>query len=137
MDHREQIVRLVSLLPDGEYIIELPDGRLEKRKSETDWDRVSKMTDAEIAALMADDPDWQEAQSIDWSKAEVVVPANKVPISIRLDPDVLDFFKAAGPGYQKRINAVLRAYMRAQTSKPARSAGTPARAPKPKPKTGT
>ncbi|KAA5602461.1 BrnA antitoxin family protein [Blastochloris sulfoviridis] len=95
------------------------------------------MTDAEIAALMADDPDWQEAQSIDWSKAEVVVPANKVPISIRLDPDVLDFFKAAGPGYQKRINAVLRAYMRAQTSKPARSAGTPARAPKPKPKTGT
>ncbi|BBF94326.1 BrnA antitoxin family protein [Blastochloris tepida] len=139
MDHREQIVRLVSLLPDGEYVVELPDGRLEKRKSETDWDRVSKMTDAETEALVADDPDWQDFRDIDWSKAEVVVPANKVPISIRLDPDVLDFFKAAGPGYQKRINAVLRAYMRAQTPKPARSAGTPARATKtkPNPKTGT
>ena len=137
MTNDEQIVRLVSLLPDGEYIVELPDGRLEKRKSETDWDRVSKMTDAEIEASIADDPDWQEFRDIDWSTAEVVVPANKVPISIRLDPDVLDFFKAAGPGYQKRINAVLRTYMRAQTPKPARSAGTPARAAKPKPKTGT
>ncbi|MCA3659662.1 MAG: BrnA antitoxin family protein, partial [Methylobacterium sp.] len=32
-------------------------------------------------------------------------------ISIRLDPDVLEFFKKDGPGYQGRINAVLRHYM--------------------------
>ncbi|ALK08684.1 BrnA antitoxin family protein [Blastochloris viridis] len=107
--------------------------QIRQMKGETDWDRIDKMTDAEIAALMADDPNWQEAQSIDWSTAEVVVPANKVPISIRLDPDVLDFFKAAGPGYQKRINAVLRAYMRAQPPKPAPRAGTKAA----KPRTGT
>lgn len=135
MSNDEQIVRLVFPLPDGEYVIELPDGRLEKRKSETDWDRVSKTIDVEIEALVADDPDWQEFRDIDWSKAEVVVPANKVPISIRLDPDVLDFFKAAGPGYQKRINAVLRAYMRAQTGRPAPRPGTKAKAAKPK--TGT
>jgi uncharacterized protein (DUF4415 family) len=116
--------------------------QIRQMKGETDWDRIDKMTDAEIAALMADDPDWQEAQSIDWSTAEVVVPANKVPISIRLDPDVLDFFKAAGPGYQKRINAVLRAYMHAQQGRPARSGSKPEKpkTSKPntaKPKTGT
>lgn len=35
----------------------------------------------------------------------------KTAISIRLDDDVLAFFKAEGPGYQRRINAVLRSYM--------------------------
>jgi len=37
------------------------------------------------------------------------IPA-KAAISLRLDADVLDWFKAQGPGYQTRINAVLRAY---------------------------
>ncbi len=37
----------------------------------------------------------------------------KAPISLRVDPEVLDWFKAQGPGYQTRINAVLRAFMEA------------------------
>jgi len=37
----------------------------------------------------------------------------KAAISLRLDAEVLDWFKARGPGYQTRINAVLRAYMEA------------------------
>ena len=37
--------------------------------------------------------------------------STKTPISIRLDDDVLAFFKEGGAGYQKRINAVLRSYM--------------------------
>ncbi len=53
-------------------------------------------------------------ETIDW--AEVVVPdaTCKKPISLRVDPDVLEFFKNAGPGYQTRMNAVLRAYMEAK-----------------------
>jgi uncharacterized protein (DUF4415 family) len=47
---------------------------------------------------------------MDWSDLEIDAPG-KTPISIRLDDDVLAFFKQGGPGYQKRINAVLRAYM--------------------------
>lgn len=39
--------------------------------------------------------------------------ARKAAISLRLDAEVLDWFKARGPGYQTRINAVLRAYMEA------------------------
>jgi uncharacterized protein (DUF4415 family) len=40
-------------------------------------------------------------------------PARKSAISLRLDPDVLDWFKTRGPGYQTRMNIVLRAYMEA------------------------
>jgi uncharacterized protein (DUF4415 family) len=38
----------------------------------------------------------------------------KVPVSIRLDAEVLDYFKAGGRGYQSRINAVLLGYVRSQ-----------------------
>ncbi|MBG0803088.1 BrnA antitoxin family protein [Methylocystis sp. H4A] len=70
------------------------------------------MTEAEIDAAVADDPDWAELEPIDWSKAEVVTPQKKQAISIRLDKDLIDYFKAQGPGYQRRINAVLRSYVK-------------------------
>lgn len=69
------------------------------------------MSDAEKDAAVASDRDWAEVEPIDWSKAEVVAPPTKQAISIRLDQDLIDFFKAEGPGYQRRINAVLRSYM--------------------------
>lgn len=46
-----------------------------------------------------------------WADASVVEPVAKQPISLRLDSDVLDWFRAQGPRYQSRINAVLRSYM--------------------------
>jgi uncharacterized protein (DUF4415 family) len=69
------------------------------------------MTDAEITAAIAADPDWAVFEPIDWSKAEAVVPLKKRAISIRLDQDLIDFFKTEGSGCQRRINAVLRGYM--------------------------
>lgn len=80
-------------------------------QSDTDWARVDALTDADIEAAMRSDPDWQDDLDLDWANAVLVVPPAKTPISIRLDDDVLAFFKAGGPGYQKRINAVLRSYM--------------------------
>jgi len=80
-------------------------------ESQTDWSRVDAMTDEEISALRRDDPDWMELGDFDWSKAVAVYPIPKNAISIRLDSDVIDFFKAQGKGYQTRINAVLRHYM--------------------------
>jgi uncharacterized protein (DUF4415 family) len=41
----------------------------------------------------------------------LVIPPRKKAISIRVDEDVLDFFKREGEGYQRRMNAVLRSYM--------------------------
>lgn len=54
---------------------------------------------------------------IDWSKAEVNTPPRKRPVALRLDADVLDWFKSFGRGYQTRINAVLRSYKRATEGK--------------------
>ena len=80
-------------------------------KSQTDWARVDAKTDEDIERDIASDPDWQHDLDPDWENAVLVVPPSKTPISIRLDADVLAFFKAGGAGYQKRINAVLRSYM--------------------------
>ncbi|GLS32243.1 BrnA antitoxin of type II toxin-antitoxin system [Mesorhizobium albiziae] len=85
--------------------------RIRRDGSRTDWARVDAMTDEEIEAQMRDDPDWKDFIDVDWSKAVAVYPQPKNPVSIRLDSDVLDFFKATGKGYQTRINAVLRHFM--------------------------
>lgn len=93
----------------------------DRRKGKTDWARVDKLTDADIEKAIADDPDWAEFKDIDWSNAVLVMPARKKAISIRVDEDVLDFFKKEGTGYQRRINAVLRSYMQ-QKAKPKKRA---------------
>lgn len=85
--------------------------KLARGESRSDWARIDAMTDAEIEAQMRDDPDWADLLDVDWSKAIVVYPVEKQAVSIRLDSDVLDFFKSDGKGYQTRINAVLRTYM--------------------------
>lgn len=85
--------------------------RIARGKSKTDWARVDAMSDEEIEAAMRDDPDWAYLVDVDWSRATIIVPVPKNAVSIRLDRDVLEFFKASGKGYQTRINAVLRHYM--------------------------
>lgn len=50
-----------------------------------------------------------------WDEAVVVHPEPKEAISIRVDRDVLAWFREKGPGYQTRMNAVLRSYMEAST----------------------
>ncbi|TYL84383.1 BrnA antitoxin family protein [Bradyrhizobium cytisi] len=90
------------------------------RKGKTDWARVDALTDEDIAEAVANDPDAVPID-IDWSDAVLVMPPRKKAISIRLDEDVLDFFKREGEGYQRRMNAVLRSYMQ-QKSKPKKRA---------------
>ncbi|HEX3483573.1 MAG TPA: BrnA antitoxin family protein, partial [Micropepsaceae bacterium] len=48
-----------------------------------------------------------------WKNAVVMAPQKKIATSVRLDRDVLEWFRAKGKGYQTRINAVLRGYMQA------------------------
>ncbi len=50
---------------------------------------------------------------IDWSRVEVRSPCAKRPVTLRLDTDLLDWFKSFGRGYQTRINTLLRAYKEA------------------------
>jgi uncharacterized protein (DUF4415 family) len=88
----------------------------DRRKGKTDWARIDAMTDEEVEASIANDPDWAEFKDVDWSDAVLVIPTRKKAISIRVDEDVLDYFKQQGAGYQRRMNAVLRSYMQ-QTRK--------------------
>ena len=70
--------------------------------------------------VLSDDPD-AVPLDFDWSDAVLVIPPKKKAISIRVDEDVLDYFKSEGDGYQRRINAVLRSYMQ-QKAKPKKRA---------------
>lgn len=93
------------------YTIEDIEAMRARGESLTDWARVEAMTDEDIERAMRDDPDWKDHMDIDWSKARMVFPDKKKAISIRLDPDIIDFFQATGKGYQTRINAVLRHFV--------------------------
>lgn len=92
----------------------------DRRKGKTDWARVDALTDEDIARAVANDPDAAPID-IDWSDAVLVMPSKKKAISIRVDEDVLDYFKSQGDGYQRRMNAVLRSYMQ-QKAKPKKRA---------------
>jgi uncharacterized protein (DUF4415 family) len=86
--------------------------KMKNRLGRTDLRRVRATTNAAIKADIARDPDLAPLLDDEWfAKASAVEPLQKVAISIRIDPDVLEFFRATGPGYQTRINAVLRAFV--------------------------
>jgi uncharacterized protein (DUF4415 family) len=82
----------------------------ERRKGKTNWTAVDALTDEQIEAAVRNDPD-AVPLDVDWSDAVLVIPSKKKAISIRVDEDVLDYFKRQGEGYQRRMNAVLRSYM--------------------------
>ena len=62
-----------------------------------------------------DTSDIAELDEAFFREAEVRLPAGKQLVSLRVDQDILDWFKQPGKGYQTRINAVLRAYVEAHT----------------------
>lgn len=86
--------------------------RSTSKTSETDWKRLDALTDEEI-----DVSDIPEISPEEFAKATVrkgLKPVEgKRQVTLRLDSDVLAWFKARGPGYQTRINQLLRAYMKA------------------------
>ena len=69
------------------------------------------MTDEEVHAAALADPDARPTAPEFWRDAQVRQPVPKESITIRVDRDVVDWFRAEGRGYQTRINAVLRAFV--------------------------
>lgn len=82
--------------------------------------KISKDRLDEIAAIPDTDIDTSDIPEVGqdfFANAKLIMPSSvkKIPVSLRLDDDVLAWFKAQGErGYQTRMNAVLRAYMQAQ-----------------------
>lgn len=77
--------------------------------SRTDWKRLNAMKDRDID--MSDIPLLTDEF---WKNARTVMPRKKKSIALRVDEDVLAWFKNQGKGYQSRMRAVLRFYMQSQ-----------------------
>jgi uncharacterized protein (DUF4415 family) len=85
------------------------------RSEKSDWRRIDAQTDDDIRRAIRKDPDAALEVDAAWFKAaRVVMPEPKQAVSLRLDREVMEWFKRQGKGYQTRINAVLRAYVNAQ-----------------------
>ena len=83
------------------------------RKSQSNWARVRSLKDKDIA-VDRDAPEWSPqmfARAI--VKKGLKTPTSKALLSLRIDSEVLSWFRSQGPGYQSRMNALLRAYMEA------------------------
>ena len=76
-----------------------------KTSSETDWERVDSLTDEEI-----DTSDIAPLTDSFFARAQLRLPEKSVAVTIHLDPQVFEWFKAQGDGYEDRMNAALRIY---------------------------
>jgi len=73
------------------------------------------MRPAEIRKGIASDPDVHPTDEKFWKGAKVVMPRRKQVVTMRLDADLLGWFRQQR-GYQTLINAILRAYMNAKAT---------------------
>lgn len=104
-----------------EHIVKYTDEELaelvKREGASSDWDKAARMTKAEIEARIASDPD-ETDMVMDWDSATVEMPQPKAILNIRIDKDVLEYFRKKGKGYQTLINAVLRSYVKQKENQP-------------------
>jgi uncharacterized protein (DUF4415 family) len=91
---------------------------MSKSESGTDWHKLRTLSDEAIRASIELDVDARPTDEAFWNGAEVVLPSRKKLVTMRLDADLLLWFRRQR-GYQTRINAILRAYMKAQNAEEA------------------
>ena len=88
--------------------------------SKTDWKMVDAKSDHELTQNAVSDPDNPPVNDDFFARAEQVQPppGPKQQVTLRIDSDILAWFKEMGKGYQTMINAVLRAYKESQNHHP-------------------
>ncbi|HEY7245063.1 MAG TPA: BrnA antitoxin family protein [Xanthobacteraceae bacterium] len=87
-------------------------GKTSKAEPGTDWTRLRRISDSAIRRGIESDPESHRTDEKFWKNAKVVLPRRKEVVTMRLDADLLAWFRQQR-GYQTRINAILRAYMNA------------------------
>ena len=87
-------------------------------RGRADLERLRRMTDLEVRD--SSPPELAGLPHDFWDTAVLVEPVRKQAISLRVDEDVLAWFRQCGPRYQSRMNAVLRSYMNARSRRRAR-----------------
>jgi uncharacterized protein (DUF4415 family) len=80
--------------------------------SRTDLRRVDATTEAELERLVSADED-ERGLVPDWTQAELVLPQAKQSVHLRLEKEIISFFKSQGKGHISRMQAVLKAYVEA------------------------
>jgi uncharacterized protein (DUF4415 family) len=83
-----------------------------RRNSGTDLKRLDAITEAELERAIAEDEDESDLQP-DWTRAELVIREPKQSVHLRLEQDIIEFFKMSGKGHVSRMQAVLKAYVNA------------------------
>jgi len=81
-----------------------------KGKDRTNWAKTDAVTGTKLEASIRADADDVRGEP-DWTQAIIGIPAPKDHINIRVDHDVLEWFRANGKGYQTLMNNVLRAFV--------------------------
>jgi uncharacterized protein (DUF4415 family) len=84
--------------------------KAKRAESRTDLSRVDAVTDEELERLVAEDED-ERGILPDWTQAQLVLPKAKQSVHLRLDDEIIAFFKSKGKGHISRMQAVLKAYV--------------------------
>jgi uncharacterized protein (DUF4415 family) len=102
-------VKMRAVLVDGKPYRRKADGSMVPLRGKTDWKRLDRQTSAQTETIAMKDRDGRPMSDQEWAMSEVIYP-QKVPVGLKLDDDVLGWFKSQGKGYQTRINTILRRY---------------------------
>ena len=81
-----------------------------RTESRTDLSKVDAMSDKKLERLIAEDDDERGIRPA-WTRAKLVLPHAKQSIHLRLEKDIIEFFKGRGKGHITRMQAVLKAYV--------------------------
>ena len=92
------------------YSIEEVRAMLSQEPDRTDWAKINARSEAELEASILADPDDVHGE-LDWTNAVRGIPVPKEHINLRVDHDVMQWFRSNGKGYQTLMNNVLRAYV--------------------------
>ena len=89
--------------------------RTKRKSSRTDLSKVDVMTDEVLEKAIAEDKEERGVRA-DWTRAKLVLPQVKRDVHLRLEEDIIEYFKSLGKGHITRMQAVLKAYVDAHRS---------------------
>jgi len=84
--------------------------KAKRAKSGTDLNKLDAISDKKLELLITEDEDERDIRP-DWTRSILILPHAKQSIHLRLDQDIIEFFKGYGKGHITRMQAVLKAYV--------------------------
>ena len=91
--------------------------KAKRGESRTDLSKVDAITDDALERFVAEDED-ERSLHADWTQAKLILPKAKQSVHLRLDQEIIAFFKSAGKGHISRMQAVLKAFVDAHRPHP-------------------